>query len=173
MFKGFTLFIFVASCVVCLICGGAIVNSCESGKQTKVQHDTLTIVKISPAIHDTFTQKQFQIKYVLKPIIQYVYDTSTKKISAITGEDTATCYTLTKDTLGNHAEMTMCSDSFPKKKPLDLSGMLYFQAAPCSSKTITMRITVEKQAPLFKSPWFWFWDGVFLIGGVYAGHSIK
>jgi hypothetical protein len=176
MFKGFQLFIFCASCIVCLLLGGGVVHSCESGKAVKSDTTTTIAVKVPPPVHDTLWRDSIKIKRVAVPVMQYIHDTiSGKYIPVVAGHDSATCYSVAKDTLGARIVAEICSDSFPRTKPLDLRASIFYQAPPCSSRTITLTNTVvqTKVQPILGDWRFWTGCVVALVGGAYAGHSLK
>jgi hypothetical protein len=177
MFEGFRLFILICVFVLGGLLGGGLVRSCSPRPVAPHSDTTTTIaVKVPPPVHDTLWRDSIKIKRVAVPVMQYIHDTiSGKYIPVVAGHDSATCYSVAKDTLGARIVAEICSDSFPRTKPLDLRASIFYQAPPCSSRTITLTNTVvqTKVQPILGDWRFWTGCVVALVGGAYAGHSLK
>ena len=172
MFKGFQLFIVICVFILGLFLGGGVISSCDKGRVAKTDSTVTVTSKPLPAVHDTLYRDSIRVKRVaVAP--KYIHDTIAGIPEIILRQDSATCYSVSKDTLGAHIDAQICSDSLPKKKPLDLMAMIYYQAPPIQEKTIHLTTTIIKAGPLFSDWRFWTGCIVFLVAGGYAGHSLK
>ena len=175
MFQGFRLFILILVFIFGLLLGGGVVHSCDNGKVAKTNSTVTFTSKPQPAVHDTV--RRDSIRVVRVPIAVgapgCIHDTIWGSPGSAPHPDSATCYSVSKDTLGAHIRAQICSDSFPRTKPLDLMAMIYYQAPPIQERTIHLTTTVIKPGPLF-TDWR-FWTGIVLAvgAGAYAGHALK
>jgi hypothetical protein len=175
MFQGFQLFVFVCSCVVCLLLGGGVVHSCESGKVARTDSTVTVTSRPQPAVHDTIYRDSIHVRRVAVAVSvpKYIHDTISGYSGNVQQIDSATCYSVSKDTCGAHIEAQICSDSLPRKKPLDLMAMIYYQAPPIQEKTIHLTTTVIKPGPLFSDWRFYLGCTATLIAGAFIGHNLK
>jgi len=127
------------------------INVLQNSQPTLVQGRETTTVTITlrDTVRDTIDREKIVVRQV--PKIIYVYDSTASKESII--QDTSTCYSFEQtEKDGAYIRAEMCSDSLPKKKPLDLIGSIVYRGAPDTSKS-TFRVdtlTRIKQTPTMK-----------------------
>jgi hypothetical protein len=175
MFSQFQTFILACCCVLCLLLGGGVVHSCDNGMVAKTDSTVTVAYKPLPAVHDTI--RRDSIRVVRVPVAVgapgRIHDTIWGSPGSAPRQDSATCYSVSKDTLGAHIQAQICSDSFPRTKPLDLMAMIYYQAPPIQEKTIHLTTTVIKPGPLFSDWRFYLGCTATLIAGAFIGHNLK
>ena len=118
-------------------------------------------------IHDTLRDTINKDKIVLKNRIDTVRVKDSIKV------DTNSCYSFDKTYPDRtYIKATLCSSEFPKTKPNDLIGEIFYKAKPDSIIKIKLVDTLIKTSniPFYKQP-IW-WVGLVLggVGGYFVGH---
>jgi hypothetical protein len=173
MLRGFELFFVVCLFIFGALLGGGVVHSCEQGRAPKTDSTTAVVVKPAPTIHDTIYRDSIRVRTVVMQAARVVRDTASGALQRVLVADSAVCYSVSRDTAGNHLEAAFCSGSFPRERPADLRADILFRAAPCSSRTVTLKTTVVKPGPLFSDWRFWAGCVAMLAVGGYVGHTLR
>lgn len=175
MFSKFQTFIVACLCVFCLLLGGGVVHSCDQGKVPKTDSTVSVSVAKAPPVHDTLFRDRITVQRVAAPpsAPRYVHDTVLGRPDSARRPDSATCYTVVKDTAGAHIDVQLCSDSLPRHKPLDLVATIFYQAPACTSKTVHLQTTITKPGPFLTDWRVWAIAVAALAVGAYAGHQLK
>lgn len=131
-----------------------------------------TIIKV--VIHDTIQT----VKTVSAIQIVYKRDTVRVKDSVVSVKDSVSCYQFDqKEPDGAKITAQICSDSLPKRKPLDLTAYLNYVPAPDTIKTINRIDTLIKiqETPITKDFRYWLLLSatVALAGYTIGNHFLK
>jgi hypothetical protein len=173
MFSQFQIFLTICIFIFGLLLGGGAVHSCEQGRAPRTDSTTAVMVKPAPTIHDTIYRDSIRVRTVVVQTVRVVRDTASGALQRVLVADSAVCYSVCRDTAGNHVEADFCSAVFPRERPADLRADILFRAAPCSSRTVTLKTTVVKPGPLFSDWRFWAGCVAMLAVGGYVGHTLR
>jgi hypothetical protein len=150
--------------------------------------DTVVVVKV---VHDTLRVTVPYEKIKVVTVVKYMssVDVVIKKPIDTTGsvvpskpvdstnnnvvKDTQTCYEasiIEKDSA--KIEISICSDSLPKQKPIDLSIHLNYTPAPIQQITITKTNDIYHFYPIYKDWRAYVFAGATFVLGVYVSHHL-
>jgi hypothetical protein len=137
--------------------------------------DTVTIrIPVHDTIRDTVPHDSIR----LVPVIRY-RDTSTNMIVTTKPDssgkyvpDTSTCYEVSRVEKDSASiEVAVCSDSLPKRKPIDLSFNIKYLPPPKIQTTIFRTDTLLKFKPIYQNWQLYAIAAATFAIGMYAAHK--
>lgn len=142
--------VLVIGLVVGLLIGGfAGYNLRQCPQVVSTKTDTVvTYVHIKDTVNTVVSKDS--IRVVQKVVPKYIHDTI-KVADEKPVMDTSTCYEfeqVQKDSA--FTKVQLCSDSLPKKKPVDLQAIFTYVPPPYKEKIVTNTVTIMKPTPYYK-----------------------
>jgi hypothetical protein len=151
-------------------------KGCSPTPEIKTGKSDTVITRIF--IHDTLRDTVPHDSIRLVPVIRY-RDTSTNSIITTKPDssgkyvpDTSTCYEVSRVEKDSACiDIAVCSDSLPKRKPLDLSFNIKYLPPPKIQMTISRTDTLLKFKPIYQDWQLYAIAAATFALGMYAAHK--